>query len=64
MSRLTWLEQHDVTQVCRVRGATESAVGTALREMRDDATSTGSVSEPGEEEEGDFFSGLRTMKNP
>ena len=32
--RLTWLEQHDATHVCSVRGAMESAVEMALRELR------------------------------
>ena len=46
MFRLTWLEQHDTTQVCRVRSAMESVVETALSELRDDATSISSTREP------------------
>ena len=54
MFRLIWLGQHGATQVCSVSGDMESAVETALREARGDATSIGSASEP-EEEKGDFF---------
>ena len=63
MFRLTWLEQHDATQACSVRGAMESAVETALRELKDDATSTSSTSEP-EDEEGDFFQGMTHCQKP
>ena len=34
MFGLTWLEQHDATQVCSVRSAMESAVETAFMELR------------------------------
>ena len=54
MFGLTWLEQHDATQVCSVRSAMESAVETVLRELRDDATSISSTREP-DGEEGDFL---------
>ena len=58
MLGLNWLEQHDATQVCSVRSGVESAVETALRELRDDATSISSTREP-DDEEGDFFQGMR-----
>ena len=54
MFGLTWLEQHDATQVCSVKGTMESAIETALKELRDNATSVGSASEA-EEEGGHFF---------
>ena len=63
MFRLTWLEQHDATQVSSVRGAMKSAVETTLREARGDATSIGSASEPEGEKEGDF-SGNDALPKP
>ena len=62
MFRLTWLEQHDATQVCSVRSVMESAVETALWELRDDAISASSTSET--DDEGNFFQGMTHCQKP
>uniref|UniRef100_UPI00358FB577 uncharacterized protein n=1 Tax=Myxine glutinosa TaxID=7769 RepID=UPI00358FB577 len=54
MFHLTWLEQHDASQVSNVKKAMGSTVETAMREMSDDASSTGEV----EDDEADFFEGM------
>ena len=61
MFRPTWLEQQDAAQVCSVRGAMESAVETAIRELREDANSIGSGSQG---EDGDFFQGITHYQKP
>ena len=61
--RLTWLDQHNSTQVSSVKKAMEGEIETLLREQGENTNSISSASER-EDEDADFFQGMTHIGKP